>query len=267
MRPYTILLAIIIFFLCTGRASSGTRDPDTPDSQYVEFGKKFPWVMKIRAVVQKAHRPVDDPNTEIVHYASAVVIRPHWVLTAAHVVAHTENQSILRESGNHALTKVLQHPEYKDELYGYHDLALCYSPKDFELEFYTPLFTDSDELGKDATIAGFGWHGTFHTGGKQYDSHKRAGSNKISALERNIMVCNASRGAERTGLEFLICPGDSGGGLFIGNRLAGINSFLMALDKKPDGTYTDEAAFTRVSLYADWVESEIIKAEAAQESK
>ncbi len=47
--------------------------------------------------------------------------------------------------------------------------------------------------------------------------------------------------------------------MFIGNKLAGINSFLMAVDKKPDGTYGDESAFTRVSLYSDWIESEIAK--------
>jgi hypothetical protein len=37
----------------------------------------------------------------------------------------------------------------------------------------------------------------------------------------------------------------------------------MAVDKKPDGTYGDDAAFTRVSLYADWVESQIQRHEAA----
>ena len=62
-------------------------------------------------------------------------------------------------------------------------------------------------------------------------------------------------------LEFMIAPGDSGGGMFIGNKLAGINSFLMAADKKPDGTYGDEAAFTRISLYVDWIAEQIEKHE------
>jgi hypothetical protein len=65
----------------------------------------------------------------------------------------------------------------------------------------------------------------------------------------------------------MIAQGDSGGGLFIGNKLAGINSFLMASDKQPDGTYGDESAFTRVSLYADWVESEIEKYELALQAR
>jgi hypothetical protein len=31
----------------------------------------------------------------------------------------------------------------------------------------------------------------------------------------------------------------------------------MAADKQPNGSYGDEAAHTRISLYADWIESQI----------
>jgi hypothetical protein len=110
------------------------------------------------------------------------------------------------------------------------------------------------------TLAGFGFRGTFHTGMAESDGKRRAGSNKISGLERSVLVCDPST-ENKTALEFLITPGDSGGGLFIGNKLAGVHSFLMAKDGKPNGTYTDESAHTRVSLYVDWVESEIKKYE------
>ena len=65
----------------------------------------------------------------------------------------------------------------------------------------------------------------------------------------------------------MLAPGDSGGGLFIGDRLAGINSFLMASDKNPNGSYTDESAFTRVSLYTNWIESQIEQHELAVRAK
>jgi hypothetical protein len=61
----------------------------------------------------------------------------------------------------------------------------------------------------------------------------------------------------------MIAPGDSGGGMFIGNELAGINSFLAHADGKPDGTYGDDSAFTRVSMYRDWVELQIRQHEHA----
>ena len=108
-------------------------------------------------------------------------------------------------------------------------------------------------MGKQITIAGYGSHGTFLTGAKESDGIKRAGSNVIDGIEKSILICTPSTSG-KTALEFMIAPGDSGGGMFIGNKLAGINSFLMAKDKKPDGTYTDESAFTRISLYADWIE-------------
>ena len=65
----------------------------------------------------------------------------------------------------------------------------------------------------------------------------------------------------------MISPGDSGGGMYIGNKLAGINSFLMAIDKVPDGTYGDDSAFTRVSLYVDWIESQIAQHELALQAR
>ena len=54
--------------------------------------------------------------------------------------------------------------------------------------------------------------------------------------------------------------------MFIGNKLAGINSFLMSTDAKPDGTYGDESAFTRVSLYVEWVNEQIAAHELLTET-
>ena len=41
----------------------------------------------------------------------------------------------------------------------------------------------------------------------------------------------------------------------------------MAEDKKPDGTYGDEAGYTRISLYANWVKSQIESYELAQQAR
>ncbi len=242
-------------------ASAGTTDPATPDSKYVEFGKKFPFVRRIRA---REPKPAD-PMRVVTWYASAVMIKPHWVLTAAHVVNGVGEPTILgdeEDATEYPLSHIISHPEFDDGKNGYYDIALGYSKKDLGLDFYPALYTEHDELGKDATLAGFGFHGTFHTGMAEQASKRRAGSNKVSSLERSVLVCDPSM-YQKTVMEFLITPGDSGGGLFIGNKLAGIHSFLMAKDGKPNGTYTDESAHTRVSLYADWVESEIQKYERA----
>jgi hypothetical protein len=254
------LRSIGLLGVLLGSALAGTRDPGTPDEKYREFGKKFPSVMRLRA-------NITDPASKYPYqYGSAVAIRPHWVLTAAHVLAGAETPVAFLDSDDmdkeFALGPVFVHRDFEEETVGFHDIALLYSPEDLGLDFYTALYTDKDEIGKAVTIAGYGFHGTFHTGGVEIDSNKRAGHNKIDGAERAILLCSPSV-QDKFPLEFMIASGDSGGGLFIGNKLAGINSFLMAVDKKPDGTYGDEAAFTRVSLYADWVESQIQRHEAA----
>jgi hypothetical protein len=181
------------------------------------------------------------------------------------VVKDTTEPAILREGRDKPfpLQTVIAHKDFQDDNFGFYDLALGYSPEDFKAEFYPELYRDSDELGKAITFSGYGLHGTFHTGCTSSDGHRRAGHNKIDGQERGVLVCSPTSGVGRFPLEFMIAPGDSGGGMFIGNKLAGINSFLMAKDKKPDGTYGDESGFTRISLYVNWVESQIKQYELA----
>lgn len=259
------VLVVLMVLLSAQPIAAGTRDPETPDEKYVEFGKKFPFVRRIRAVEPKPK----DPMRVVTWYASAVMIKPHWVVTAAHVVDGVADPTILgddKDSTEYPLSRIISHPQFDQGRNGYYDIALGYSEKDLGLEFYPELNTDTDELGKPVTLAGFGFFGTFHTGMTEQDGKRRAGSNKVSSQERSVLVCTPSND-NKTALEFLITPGDSGGGLFIGNKLAGIHSFLMAEDGKPNGTYTDESAHTRVSLYADWVESQIRKYEAELAAK
>jgi hypothetical protein len=266
MRLFTSLL----FFLAIGARAvfAGTMDPNTPDSKYVEFGKQFPGVVKIISKVE-CKNP-DCPKKEHEQHGSAVIIRPNWVLTAAHVVEATYDQKVFKDDGTeYPLGMVIVHSDYSSEKFGWHDIALCYSSTDFKLDFYPPLYTEQDEMGKAITIAGYGIQGTFSSGAnaEKSDARKRAGHNVIDAHSNAVLFCSPTAGSGRMPLEFIITPGDSGGGMFIGNKLAGINSFLLAADKKTDGTYGDEAAFIRVSLYTKWVHQQIEKYELALKAR
>jgi hypothetical protein len=259
-------LVTFFLFLFASLAAAGTRDPNTPDAQYLEFGKKFPFVVRI--CTHSEHTDAQGNKYTEHACASAVVIRPHWVLTAAHVFSDAERATVRTEDGTKfPLVKLIPHKDYKPESVGWHDIALGRTAAPIELEFYPKLYTKTDELNQACTFAGWGLAGTFHTGGTHSDNKRRAGHNKIDSLSDAVLLCTPSRGAERFPLEFMITPGDSGGGMFLGNELAGINSFLLASDGKPNGTYTDETAFTRVSLYADWVESQIEKYELALQAR
>jgi hypothetical protein len=260
MHPVNTLkiyaMGLLFLLLMSGALFGGTRDPKIADQHYVEYGKKFKSVVRIRASGEKGMR----------QYASAVIIRPHWVLTAAHVVIDTTEPTVLMNDDKdfYPLSYMLPHTGFDTTAKGnHHDIALGYSDKDFGLEFYTPLYTNTDETDKLATLAGIGLHGTFNTGHTFSDTTRRAGSNHIERVQDSVLICTPSRNrADRlTSMEFFISPGDSGGGLFIGNELAGIHSFIMASRHSPSSKYDEESGHTRISLYADWVESQIAEHE------
>ena len=155
------------------------------------------------------------------------------------------------------VSKIIPHYNYEADNFGYSDIALCYVDEDLKINIYPKLYIDSNEEGKTCAIAGVGLTGTFETGCTTSDGKKRGGSNIIDKIDRELLVCTPSRDYNKTELEFLIGSGDSGGGLFIDGKLAGINSCVMATDGKPNSTYSDESGHTRISKYISWIETTI----------
>jgi hypothetical protein len=191
---------------------------------------------------------------------SAVIINKNWILTAAHIVKNMRNHRIILSNKEYVLDKVICHEKYNDNVFGYYDIALGHIKDGVDLEPYPALYENNDELGKLVTITGLGLTGNFNTGVNISDGKKRAGSNYVEKIERGTLVCNASKPHQKiTELEYLICSGDSGGGLFIDGKLAGINSSVLGYDDKPDSTYGDESCHTRISMYIPWIKNIIKK--------
>lgn len=241
MRYIIILLLAVICSI----SSAGTRDPNKSDEKYIEYGAKFSCVLRLKCVA---------PNGTL-YYASAVAIDNEWILTAAHVLIHSNDINVLVENSPVKVDRVIAHKDFIPANYGFYDIALCHVEKPFNLTFYPELYTEKDEVGKVCSIAGYGSFGTFDTGITGSDGKRRAGSNIIDVIDRHLLVCTASKSnsIDLTDLEYIIANGDSGGGLFIGNKLAGINSCVMAIDKKTDSNYGDESGHTRVSKFVDWI--------------
>lgn len=252
------LKACLFVVICASACYAGTRDPSVPDSKYLEYGSKHECVVPIYGECAcgegETHR----------FSASAVVISPRWVVTAAHVVNGQKDVKVRVGEREFPMRRVIVNRHYKEENVGTYDIAVCESREDMALDFYPDLYEDRDEEGKVASICGYGAIGTFGTGSSTYDGKRRAGANVVDRLERHVMVCSV-KGGRKTNLEFMIAHGDSGGGLFIGQKLAGINSFVSTTDGKPNSDYGDECNHTRISLFVPWIKGCIAGEEPAEE--
>lgn len=229
---------------------SGTIDPDTQDSKYLDYGSKFTSVLRISCY-----------DGVGVSSGSAVVLGPNHIVTAAHVVDGSTSWTVKIKDKNYIIKKIILHPEYKKNVFSNADIAVGFLEDTIVLEHYPTLYEEEDEVGRICSISGWGLTGTFNTGVKISDGKQRAGSNFVDRIEKNVLICSPSKKHEKmTALEYLICSGDSGGGLFIDGKLAGINSSVLGYDGKPDSTYKDESCHTRVSKYTNWIK-EIISNE------
>lgn len=227
---------------------AGTIDPRQSDEAHLAYGKKFPFVAKISCT---------DIKSGDLHSGSCVIISPRCALTAAHVVNGGKDPYVVTDDGKkHEIERVVIHPKYDESQSGVGDLAVCLVSQagEFSLDFYPALHSGDDEVGKVASIAGYGFKGTFHSGATNSDGKRRAGANVIERVKDDLLVCSAG-GKRKNELEFLISWGDSGGGLFIGNELAGINSFIMSYGEgvKPRSKYGEESAHVRISHHIEWI--------------
>jgi hypothetical protein len=246
MKSLIFLLGVFLFL---SNSFAGTIDPNVEDSKYVEYGSKFKHTVRIICY---------DSNGQAA--GSAVIVDNNWIITAAHVVKNMKDHQIIVDDKKYNLDSVICHEKYSDNVFGYYDIAVGHISEQVDMSPYPELYEDSDEVGKIAAIAGVGLTGNFNTGVNISDGKKRAGSNYIKKIERGTLVCDASKPSQKiTELEYLICSGDSGGGLFIDGKLAGINSSVLGYDGKPDSTYGDESCHTRISTYIPWIRNIIKK--------
>lgn len=235
--------ALAAFLLGVPAAMAGTTDDAVPDARYVEYAKAFsPYTARFRGRGEGGK----------VSEATATLLGPHWAITAAHVAHDVTGITLASGETVRAVERVVLHPEWKDENHGWHDLALLRCDEPIALSYYPRLSDGSEKVGQTVSIVGFGLHGKLSAGHSTYDGKLRAGTQTIERFERTVIVCHAQCGTST--LEYCISPGDSGGPLFAGGTLAGVNSFTMAAKGPLKSKSGEETAHTRVSMYRDWIE-------------
>lgn len=249
-----ILIFMVALFLM-GYAAGGTISPKTSDDKHIKYGEKHECVLKVKCYLMKE-------GVKYHYIASCVLIKPTIILTAAHVISES-NKSVVIYNDKEIEVDLSLYPSQFDEdekagKISPNDIAIGHLSEPIKIEYYPKLYVASNELNQICSISGFGNSGTHDVGCFRVDGKKRAGSNIISSITDGMLECSLLD-KPNTELEFLIANGDSGGGLFISNQLAGINSSIYTShkDKKLNSDYNDRSLHTRISLHKQWIDKMI----------
>jgi len=250
-----LILSLIILLGLSSPATSGTRDPKTSDSKHLAYGELHQCVVPVRGRMKLKDMKKGETAG---FFGSGVIVSPHTVVTAAHVLNNsTESYILVNGKKNKILGYAKLNGSDQEKEVGPDDIAIALLADPVELDFYPELYTEENELGKICSVAGWGLTGTWYTGTVIDDMKRRAGSNHVDKLIFKGMLVTSVEKGPGTSLEYLIGNGDSGGGLFIDKKLAGVHSCIFTGDGKLDSSLKDWAAHTRISTHSVWLQKMI----------
>ncbi len=206
-----------------------------PDAAYLERANNHPYV----GWVETASATFGNFR------ASGVLIDPHWVLTAGHVVQDNALPTSIYDSftfglGSNSISnrgeasttsEVFVNPRYGGSAFRGYDLALLYFANPFSTVTPVSRYLVDIAVGQDSDLVGFGRYQMVNDPNSTFTGDRRAGNNVVDSVSVTSRPEYFSTSLYNTffpefyrDLQMGGRPGDSGGALIINGQLAGIVS-------------------------------------------
>jgi hypothetical protein len=209
----------------------GSMHPSFDDSRYIAYAEN----MQIAKIIVGKK------------FCSGTIINNNTILTIKHAIEY-EKFNIFYNNQLLNIDNVIFHKK--------EDLALIKIKNSIDvpvIEFYE----NAALIGKICSIGGYG---------VKYDpaSKKRGNVDLIKRAGKNVIVWETdyyfeclmdSAGVE---LEFIPTIGDSGGPVYIDNKLVGINKYVKSSDGKSDSGFGDISGHIKIQMYKGWINKYLV---------
>jgi hypothetical protein len=229
------------------------------------------WI-PVHAIVVRGDAPAEAALSEPAEFPAVVslldgravgtVIADEWILTAAHVAAAVNTDSIVAIDGQtRRIVEVVLHPSWDAERVGQPgvtDLGLLRLNAPLRPSPAVVPYRGCQELGMVIDIVGWGRTGDGRDPVLVKDHQFRRGQNRITALAPRLRFrFDSPESGNALPLEAVSGPGDSGGPAFVMRNgalyLVGVSSFQQ--DEASPGLYGVIENYERVSDHVHWIDT------------